>query len=187
MIIGITGTLGAGKGEVSRYLMGKGFKHFSARDFITEEIKRRGLPVNRDQMVEVANDLRASHGASYIATELYDQAAKFGANAVIESIRTVGEVMALRKKGNFTLLAVDADPKVRYERVVARDSATDQVSFEKFLADEALEYKNPDPNKQNLALCMELADFVITNNGNLEELRKNIDAIMERLEALKPF
>lgn len=41
--------------------------------------------------------------------------------ALPPSIRTVGEVTALRALGNFHLLAVDADPRVRYERAFARD------------------------------------------------------------------
>ena len=42
-----------------------------------------------------------------------------GQNAVIESLRTEGEIAALRAKGNFLLVAVGADPKLRYERITA--------------------------------------------------------------------
>ncbi|MCX6713904.1 MAG: dephospho-CoA kinase, partial [Candidatus Vogelbacteria bacterium] len=64
MIIGITGTLGAGKGAVVDCLKIKGFKHYSVTAFITDEIIKRGLPVNRDKMVLVANDLRAQYGSA---------------------------------------------------------------------------------------------------------------------------
>ena len=56
MIIGITGSFGAGKGTVVEYLIDKGYKHFSAREFLTEEILRRGMSVDRDSMIAVAND-----------------------------------------------------------------------------------------------------------------------------------
>ena len=150
-IIGITGTLGAGKGTVVDYLETKGFLHYSSRSVITEEIEWRGLAVIRDTMTHVANDLRAAHSPSYIAEKLYDQAAAAGKNAVIESLRTEGEIAALRAKGNFLLLAVDADPKLRYERIVARASETDQISYEKFLADEAREMHATD-SKYSAAL-----------------------------------
>eukprot|EP01052_Picozoa_sp_SAG31_P034367 SAG31_NODE_4007_length_3670_cov_1.628955_6_plen_99_part_00 len=56
-----------------------------------------------------------------------------GSDAIIESVRTEGEVTALRGTGKpFVLLAVDADQKTRYERVTGRGSSTDGVSFEKF-------------------------------------------------------
>ena len=112
--IGITGTLGAGKGTIVDYLVqNKGFVHYSVRAFLTEEIKRRGLDVNRDTMTAVGNDLRAQHGPSWIVEQLYERAAASGCNCIIESVRTPGEVQALRGKPNFYLFAVDADPRVR--------------------------------------------------------------------------
>jgi dephospho-CoA kinase len=126
IVIGITGTLGAGKGTIVDYLvLEKGFVHFSVRGFITEEILRRGLPVNRDSMVTVANSLRAAHSPSYIIDQLYEQAIVSGKNCIIESIRTPGEIESLKRKGNFMLFAVDADPALRYERIVIRNSETD--------------------------------------------------------------
>jgi len=78
------------------------------------------MQVNRDSMVIVANDLRATFGPSYIVEQLYEQAKTHGKDAIIESLRAVGEVEALKQKEHFLLFAIDADPKVRYERVVLR-------------------------------------------------------------------
>ena len=177
-IIGITGTLGAGKGTVVKYLELKGFTHYSARGLITREIEKRGMSVNRDSMNLVARDLRATHSPSYIAETLYDEAVKNGENAIIESLHTEGEIRALRGKGNFLLFAIDADPELRYKRIVARASATDDVSFEKFRADEAREMHGGDPTKQNLARCIELADYRLMNNGSMDDLYAQVDTIL---------
>ena len=83
MIIGITGTLGAGKGTVADYLVKeRGFKHLSVREYLIEEIKKRGLAVNRDNMVLVANDLRVKFGPGYIAEQLYEKAVEIEGDCV---------------------------------------------------------------------------------------------------------
>lgn len=174
-IIGITGTIGAGKGTVVEYLKSKSFHHYSAREFITREILARGLPVNRDSMAEVANDLRARHGSDYVAVSLYEEAERTGGDCVIESIRTVGEIEALRSKPDFRLFAVDADQAIRYQRIVARGSETDQIDFVTFQANEAREMDNRDPAKQNLRACIALADAVLKNDGTFEELFAQVD------------
>lgn len=183
IIIGITGTNGAGKGTIVEYLVNeKNFKHFSARAFLTEEIEKRGLENNRDNMVMVANDLREKNSPSFVADELFKMAEESGKNCIIESIRTPGEIESLRKKGRFILLAVDAEPRLRYQRVVQRSTSTDDISFEKFLSDEEREMTNNDPNKQNLRKCIEMADFLIINDGTLEELNLQIEEILEIIE-----
>lgn len=126
IIIGITGTLGAGKGTIVDYLTKvHGFRHFSARNFIAKEIEKRGLIVNRNTLVAVANDLRTTYHPGYIVTELYKQAWTSGKDAVIESIRAEGEVLSLCGKDNFYLFAVDADSQKRYDRILRRASETD--------------------------------------------------------------
>jgi len=181
IIIGITGTLGAGKGAVVEYLEQKDFAHFSARAFFTKELECRGISVNRDTMTKLANELRANHGLSYIMQELYKEAAANCSNAVIESIRTPAEAGELISKGHFYLLAVDADPQIRYERITKRGSETDNVSYEKFLADEAREMHNDYPTKQNIAAVIEKAAYQIQNNGSLEELHTHVDHILKEI------
>jgi hypothetical protein len=59
-IIGITGTLGAGKGTVVEFLTRPpyGYRHYSARSLLNEIIAERGLPPGRDSMRSVANGMR---------------------------------------------------------------------------------------------------------------------------------
>ncbi len=183
LIIGITGTLGAGKGTIVDYLVKeKGFKHFSVRAFITEEIKKRGFKVDRDNMTSVANDLRANHSPAYIAEQLYVKAKESGKNSIIESLRTSGEVELLQGKGNFYLFAVDADPKTRFDRIQIRKSSTDNVNFDTFQANEKREMQSSDPNKQNLSKCRELANFVLNNDGSISELNNQIEEILKKID-----
>jgi len=182
IIIGVTGTFGAGKGEIVNYLVNKkGFIHFSVSEQLIKEIKKRKLPVDRESMRTVANDIRSQKGSGFIADMLYKKAKKTKKNAIIESIRTPGEVNTLKEKGNFYLFAVDADPKTRYERVKKRESEKDNVTFKEFLEGEKKEMNNTDPAKQNLKKCIELADFKVENNGTFNNLYKQIDISLKNI------
>ncbi|SRR6266404_5196152 len=180
MIIGITGTLGAGKGTVVKYLVKtRGFRHFSVRDFLNKEIDAQGLEHNRDVMLQVANELRASHGPGYIAEQLMLQAKEYGKDSVIESVRSLGEAEYLKKEGAL-LWAVDADIQTRYERIVKRMSETDKVSLEKFKADEAREFANTDPSKPNIQAVMRMSDSTLLNVSTPEELHEQVESALQK-------
>lgn len=185
MILGITGTNGAGKGSVVTYLVEeKRFTHFSVREKIIEEVKRRGLELNRTNIGETGTSLRREHGANYFTDTFLATAREQGAdNVVIESIRTLAEAAYLREQGG-KVLAVDAPVEVRYERIINRGSVTDKVSFEDFRLQEDVEYRPKDitdSTQMNVLGVIETADHVLVNDGSLEELGGKIEAILTEL------
>ncbi len=183
LIVGITGTLGSGKGTVVEYLVKqKGFKHFSVRSYLSEILKNEGKETNRDNLVYIGNKLRSKFGPGYLAEQLYKGAKKTNSNSIIESLRNVGEIETLRGKGNFYLFATDANPKIRYERIRKRDNETDSVSFEEFIKNESREMTSKNPNKQNLSACISMADYVFENNGTIAELYNKIESALNEIE-----
>ena len=69
---------------------------------------------------------------------------------------------------------MDAPARTRYERVLARGSATDQINWEKFLIDDEREMRNVDPTRGNIAACMALADVHLDNGADLGQLHRQI-------------
>lgn len=175
MIIALTGTNGAGKNTIADYLVREhGFTHFSFRTFLTEEIIRRGLPVTRESMRTVGNDLRFNHEQGYISKQILGDVLTNGTNAVIESIRSMDEAHFLLNHGA-RFWAVDAPERMRYERIINRHDKTDQISFETFKAQEEKEYKNKDPKDMSVREVMQLAEITFLNAGTPQALFDQIE------------
>lgn len=181
IILGITGTTCSGKGIVVTQLCEQyHFKHYSVTALLEKEIAQRALPMNRDSMRIVANDLRKHHGGDYLVRTLLDQAQRDGAHAIIESIRAPLEVDFLLQQGAL-LMSVDADPYQRWLWSTRRQSAKDAVTFETFMLQEAQEQQSTNRAAQNLHYCMQLTDprFRLRNDGTLDEFKAAIDERMK--------
>ncbi|HVV15174.1 MAG TPA: AAA family ATPase [Candidatus Paceibacterota bacterium] len=182
MIIGITGSFGAGKGVVVDYLSKtRGFKHYSASGFIKEEIVRRGLPVDRDSMILIGNAIRAEYGPAYIIETLYKRAEEAGGDAVIEALRAVAEAKKIKELGGL-VIGVDADSKLRYERAFARKSEKDNVPYDKWLEQERIENNATDPTRQNISGALKESDVIVTNNGTPEELFAQVEEALQKIK-----
>jgi dephospho-CoA kinase len=171
IIVGITGTSGAGKSTVAHHLRDYGFAYYGVRDFISVEVEKRGLIVSRDTTVAVGNELREKYGHDYIMRSLYERAQKEGVDVVIESVRALGELRYLRTQNNFVLISVDAPHDLRYRRVHQRRSSHDRISFDEFLQHEQREEFSLNPGRQSLRDVMAEADFFLTNDRDEKALR----------------
>lgn len=181
MLIGITGTNGAGKGAVVEYLVAsKGFSHYSGRSVILEAIEERHLRANRTTMRDVANELRKEHGPAYIIEKLYDMA-KEDTNAVLESVRTIGEAEFLKKQGA-VIIAIDAKKETRYERVVSMSHDETPLSFQDFTLMEDREMSSSEPWDMNVFGVMQLANVRVENDGTLDELHAKVDEALRNLK-----
>jgi dephospho-CoA kinase len=184
MILGITGTLGSGKGTVVDYLVDqKGYKRFAVSDtFLASEAVKRGLEPDRQARHDIANEYRAL-GPTKLQEAVYDMAKsdiEAGHDVIIEPQHTVGEVHFIQSLGG-KVIGIDADIHTRYERIQRRGSAKDNVSFEEFRDFEQLESQSDDPNKQNLIAAGHEADVHIRNDGTLDDLHHEIEVALEKL------
>ncbi|MFQ6082476.1 MAG: AAA family ATPase [Candidatus Aminicenantia bacterium] len=173
-IIGITGTNGAGKGEAAKYLVTKGYEYFSLSDEIREELVKKGIEINRDNLIKMGNELRKKFGSNILAKRVMQ---KVKEKAVIDSIRNPGEIKYLRRQGNFILLNIDAPVELRYERIKKRGRKESVSTLEEFKKKEQEEMGNKE-NAQQLLNCIKMADYTIINEGTLEELCKKLENII---------
>lgn len=67
MIIGVTGKISAGHNIVGEILQNMGFKQLSLSDYLREEMKRRGIEINRENMRNFGDYLRKNYGSGFVA------------------------------------------------------------------------------------------------------------------------
>lgn len=179
MIIGLTGTNGAGKTVAADYLQSKGFAFHSLSDEIREELARQNREATREQLIDMGNRLRAEYGPAVLAERIKAKLRLEG-NYVIDSIRNPYEVRALRSTGNFQLLHLDAPLDLRYERVRQRGGPRTPASREEFVEQEQREMQSDNPASQQLQACHALADETLLNDGSIEEFQRKLDTVVTR-------
>lgn len=182
MLIGITGTDGAGKGTVVDYLvLQKGFTHYSARSIFIDELKKRSEEPTRANMRLIANEMREKFGNDFLITYYLKRIAEEGTEyAIIESIRAVAEAETLKINGGI-LIAVDAEQKIRYARVQERRSESDKVTFAQFVTHEELETNDPNPHGMQKQKVIAMANYVLHNNGSIDELNLQIEHVFQKI------
>ncbi len=179
MIIGITGTIGAGKGTVVEYLKSKGFVHYSASGTLKEILKERGLPQTRTHMSPLANELSLQYKGGVLQL-IHERAQRDGVNDyVLEAIHRVNEADYVRSIGGL-IWGVDADLVTRYERTAKRgEGEKDNVTHEQFLADAKREDDGQGNTGPNIRAVLKTADTVLTNDGTPEELYQQVEVALK--------
>ena len=187
MIIGLTGTNGAGKTVTANHLQAKGFDFCSLSDEIREELERLDRPATRENLIEMGNRLRAEFGSAVLA-ERVKAKLRPDHHYVVDSIRNPSEVESLRRGGDFHLLHLDAPADVRYERVRQRGGDRLPKSQQQFIEQERREVESDDPSHQQLRACYELADETVINDSGLDDLKAKVDSVAKRwlMEAKRP-
>ncbi len=177
-VIGLTGRNCAGKDSVADVLEERGFERYSLSDAIREELRRRGRVIDRPALIDLGRELRENEGPAVLAERMKRMIRT--RRVALVSVRSPAEVESLRALDGFTLVNVAAPVDVRFarERSRLREAAVD--TLEAFVALEAREDTN-DPNAQQLAATLRLADRVIENDGTLEDLERKVTAMLDEL------
>ena len=161
MLIGLTGKNASGKSTVVNWFSKKGLETLSCSDSIRAWLAEQNIEPTRDALIEGGRELRRKGGAGILAEMLLD--ILDGKDAVVDSIRTPGEVEALRKRDDFMLIEIRANTETRWERLQSRARAGDPLDKDTFIEQENAEAVAKDAAGQALNATAELADLVILN------------------------
>lgn len=179
MIIGVAGTFGSGKDTVARLIESQGFEHFSTADILRAETRKMGRTIERESLRQTGNELRAKFGSSFLAEKALKMATQN--NVLISGIRSRGEIDFIKDHTESFLIFVDAPIEIRYERVSDRGrNLEDKTGFEEFKQSEAKELQG-NSHSQDISYCRDMADFVIQNDGSIDQLKDKIEEILTKI------
>lgn len=178
-IIGISGTNGSGKDSLAKILVEDyGWFFVSGSDILREELKKRNLPIERENLRNLSAEWRREFGKGVIVDRAFrmyeDEEGKYK-GFVTSSLRNPGEAEEIHKIGG-TVVWVDAPPKLRYQRIYSRQrSDEDNKTFEQFQKEEydEMHHHGGDDATLNMAGVKAIADVFVTNdNNNFEDFKK---------------
>lgn len=172
-VIGVAGTNGSGKDTAMQLLSSKyEYLFISATDLLAAELKKRGQPTDREHKAALSAEWRRQYGMGVIVQKAYEawkQQSSLYKGVVVGSLRHPGEADTVHELGG-TVVWVDADPRVRYERIQTANrgrAAEDSVSYEEFLAQEVREMSPVgDAATLDMRSVKERADVFVGNDTN---------------------
>ncbi len=179
MLIGLTGRNASGKSTLVAWFVSKGMLSESCSDSIRAHLREQGVAESRSALIEGGRELRRMGGAGILAEMLLERLA--GSDAVIDSIRTPGEVEALRSREDFVLIEVRAGMEARWKRAQERARSGDALDRETFFAQEKSEAVAKDEAGQALDATADLADMILVNDGSIDELNADLEELWTML------
>ncbi len=186
-VIGITGTIASGKDTVKKILQSK-FNCYtvSLSSIIRAELeKKKNTNFSRKNLQDLGNELRRKYGGKILAMLAVEYLQKDKEVIIVDGIRNPGEIDFLREKfkDKFVLIGVDAPAEIRFERIRKRNDTSDPKIWEEFLEiDKRDKGENEPEYGQRTGDCLKKADFLIVNDGSLEELERKVNEIAVKIK-----
>ncbi len=179
-ILAVVGLAGAGKSDVTEYLIKKmGAPKVYFGDATFDEMKRLGLEINEINERKTREDIRKNLGmGAYAILNLPKIKELFkNGNVIIESLYSWEEYLEMKKEfgDSFKVLSIYSSPETRIARMAnrpVRPLQRDEMISRDYSQIENLHQAGP----------IARSDWTIVNEGTKEDLQRELDKIIEKLK-----
>jgi len=174
-LIGVTGMQGSGKATVRQAAEIMGYSTVVMGDKVREEAKRMSMEPTPENLGKLMLKLRDEEGPAAIAKRCIPKIERAKGNIVIvDGVRSLAEVEEFKKHfKHFTLIAVHASPKTRFQRLFHRERTDAPRSWQTFNERDMRELN------VGLGIVIALADYMIVNEGTKEQIRQKAREVLE--------
>lgn len=168
---------GAGKATVREFVQKMGYPTVVMGDEVREEAKRRKMKPTPENLGVIMLKLRDEEGPAVIAKRCIPKMEKAKEKVVVvEGIRSLYEVDEFKRNfPNFTLIAVHASPKTRFQRLFQRKRSDDPKGWETFMERDLRELS------VGIGSAIATADYMIVNEGTKTQLERNTREVLKKV------
>ena len=193
MYVALTGYMGTGKGEISRKLEKQDYRYISLSDMIRDEADKQGLEHSRENLQKVGNELRNSYGPGILGLRVREkieseEGALYGSGKwIIDGVRNPQEAVEIKKIPQSKLLAITASLPTITERLRSRkrpgeENISKEEVFKRLKKESGI---GEDASGQQVQKCLDMSEFLIINEGSLEELDQKLDHFVKSMAGTK--
>lgn len=182
-VIAVVGPIASGKGALISILEKNGYRCLSLSDVVRQKAKEWGLPLTRENLQNVGDQLRQKFGGTILAELATQEIKKHPEDKfVIDSVRNPSELAFIKTHFQAFVIGVTASAEKRFQLMKIRGREWDPATWEEF---EKLEERDRGIGQedfgQQVEKCLKMADIVVDNNGNLEEFQTNLGYFLSKV------
>ncbi len=179
LVVGLIGAGGSGKDTVASHLK----KKYKAEEFrfsfiLVKALKLLCIKVSRKNLVWLMNTLKEKFGEDILTKAMQKAIEELSTSnmVVINGLRLPPDYIWVRGFENNAIIYLKAPAKMRWQRVCKRlEKEDDNVPFKEF------QKLNSLSTEKHIKTLGKKADYIIVNDGNLEDLYNKTDEIISKL------
>lgn len=178
-IIAIVANIGAGKSFVSSYITAQhGAESIRSSRKLLDILNILHLEPARKNFADLSETLRNTFGQDVLGNATFEYVKQSASEIIlIDGVRRMADISNFTDEENFYLVFIDTSLEMRSERMTSRSEKND----DKNMNVEILNKDEQHDSENRVDGLKEKADFIVDNNGTLEQLKKNIDNVMEKI------
>ncbi len=178
LVIGLAGMPGSGKSLVVDAARQLGYDVVIMGDVVRQETIKCGFELTPQNVGKVMLELRQKEGNFVIAQKCIPKIEEKTSNKVlVDGLRSLFEADIFKEHfSKFSLVAVHASPKIRFNRLSKRHRSDDPTEWKVF--------NERDMRELNVGLgnVIAMAEQMIVNDNSLENVKAKVKELLEKVE-----